>query len=295
MPAVAGRVSVVTVCFNAAALIASAFRSLQGQRHGDIEYIVVDGGSTDGTLDLIAGCERIDLAISMRDQGIADAFNRGAALATGEYIAFLNADDVWPADHLSIAVAALESDPSSGFVFGDLVRADETKGQYYIMRGDDDYGSKLHGWPPEFNHPTFLTRRAVFEKVGLFDLGYRICMDLEWLLRVDQAGLRGRKVPGLWVVMRCGGVSDQLDRMFGDVGRVLLAAGVAPSRVRFLLASAKLKTVIKSVLNHVGATALADVIRHRLNRNFAASDPRLIELAKQILGSRDALLDRARP
>lgn len=285
LPTVRGRVSVVTVCFNAAAVIVGSFRSVEAQTYKDLEYIVIDGKSNDGTLEQIANCTRIDLATSMPDKGIADAFNRGVSLATGEYIAFLNADDVWPADHITNAVAALEQDPSSAFVFGDLVRAEESLGKYYIMRGDEHYHAKLLGWPPEFNHPSFLTRHTVFEKVGLFDLSYRVCMDLEWLLRVDRARLQGRKVPGLWVVMRCGGVSDQLDRMFSDVRRVLLAAGVSRRRIDLLLARAWTKTFVRQGLNLIGAGKLADRIRQRLNRHFVASDPQLIELACQALRS----------
>jgi hypothetical protein len=285
MTGVAGRVSVVTVCFNAADTIASALRSVEAQYYGDIEYIVVDGGSTDGTLETVKACGRVDLAISLRDKGIADAFNRGAALASGEFIAFLNADDVWPANHLAKAITALSKNADAAFVFGDLVRADEAAGHYYVMRGDTDYRAKLRAWPPEFNHPSFVTRRSAFEMVGLFDLDYRICMDLEWLIRLDIAGLYGRKVDDLWVVMRCGGVSDQFDRMFGDVKRILLSAGVSRGRVNLLLLKARMKTATKRLLVVIGAAGLADAIRQRLNDNFVASNPGLVELARDILRS----------
>lgn len=283
MTSVSGRVSVITVCFNAASTIASALRSIEAQHYGDFEYIVVDGGSTDGTLEVVKACDCVDLSISLPDKGIADAFNRGAALAAGEFIVFLNADDVWPAYHLAAAVDAMRRNLQVAFVFGDLVRVDEAANRYYILRGDADYRAKLRAWPPEFNHPSFVTRRSAFEIVGLFDLDYRICMDLEWLIRLEDAGLYGKKVDDLWVVMRCGGVSDQFSEMFGDVQRILLSAGVPRSRVNLLLSKARIKTVIKNFLYLVGATSFANAVRQRLNDKFIASEPRLIELARDVL------------
>lgn len=289
MASVTARVSVVTVCFNAVGTIASALRSVEAQSYGEVEYIVVDGGSTDGTLETVKSCRRVDLAISLQDKGISDAFNRGAALASGEFIAFLNADDVWPANHLAIAVEALSNDAQAAFAFGDIVRADEAAGQYYVMRGDANYRAKLRAWPPEFNHPSFVTRRSAFEKIGLFDLDYRICMDLEWLVRLDLAGLYGRKVDDLWVVMRCGGVSDQLGQMFGDVKRILISAGVPQSRVNLLILCARVKSATKWLLVATGASDIVDAIRQWLNANFVASDPRLVKFAREVLHSTNSV------
>jgi glycosyltransferase involved in cell wall biosynthesis len=202
-------VSVVTVVLNGAATLERTIRSVLDQTYRPIEYIVVDGGSSDGTLALIqAYAPHLACWISEPDGGISEAFNRGIRLATGDYVALLNADDWMDPSHIAKGVHALARSPA-GFVFGDLRCASEQGGPSHRVPGDAHYRRWLRHHMPDVNHPSMLVRRSAYEVVGLFDARYRVAMDYDWVLRADQAGVAGEYVPGLRVHMSLGGVSDR--------------------------------------------------------------------------------------
>lgn len=267
---VPGLVSVITVCLNGAALLAGAMRSVQGQDYPSVEYIVVDGGSTDASLAMLAAADGVDCAISLPDSGIAEAFNRGVALATGEFVAFHNVDDLWPSDHLSICVAALRAHADCDFVYGDLIRVDTDNDEMYTVRGEQDLVRKLHGWPPEFNHPSFLTRYSTFARHGVFDQAYRVCMDLEWLMRITGRGARGVYAEQNWVLMRCGGISDNPDRMFKDVFAILLASGGGKMKARALYGRARIKLWLKRAIHRLFGQRMIARIRRMINPQIDA-------------------------
>ncbi|HET7766016.1 MAG TPA: glycosyltransferase family 2 protein [Burkholderiales bacterium] len=207
MPGTSPRVSIVTVALNSREHIEDTIRSVLSQHYPSIEHVIVDGGSTDGTLDVIRAYEK-SLAswTSGPDRGIADAFNKGLEATSGDYIQFLNSDD-WLADPEAVS-RAMQAATRSGFpeiVFGDCDVVDRDTGG--LLRRLD------HGWSPVafrfgrmINHPALFTHRSYFRKYGEFDLSYRISMDFELMLR---GALRSRvvHVPSVITCMRAGGVS----------------------------------------------------------------------------------------
>jgi len=201
-------VSVITVCLNAKHTIRQTLESVLGQSYRNIEYIIIDGESTDGTIDIIDEYrDRISLCISEKDCGISDAFNKGIRLAHGEYIQLLNADDWLPPDKIEKSVQNLVKTPETGFVFGNLELIGESGESDILILGDPDYGRKIRYMMPRINHPTVLARRSVYDQCGLFDTCWKIAMDYEWFLRISNYGVIGSYDPEIFAYMREGGIS----------------------------------------------------------------------------------------
>lgn len=205
------KISVITAVFNSRDTIAEALDSVLAQSHTDVELIVIDGGSTDGTLEILHGYgDRIDRLVSESDKGIYDALNKGIGLATGEVVGFLNSDDVF-ADTNSLACVA------SGFlgedvdaVYGDLVyvnQDDIQKVVRYWKAGMFTLGLLRNGWMPP--HPSLYVRKSVYDRLGCFDTSYRIASDYECMLRFLKGGIRVVYVPRVLVRMRMGGTSNR--------------------------------------------------------------------------------------
>jgi glycosyltransferase involved in cell wall biosynthesis len=201
-------VSVITIAYKSCQTLARTIDSIAAQTHPAIEYIVIDGGSDDGTVQLLGQRDKdINQWISEPDAGISDAFNKGIALSHGEYIALVNSDDWLEPQHLKVAIEALTRQ-SGGFVFGDLVLHGPDDRPSHIIRGDPHYERSIRHAMPALNHPTVVCRRSVYESCGVFDVKLRVAMDYEWLLRGYRRGVVGRYTPGLVTHMSLRGVSN---------------------------------------------------------------------------------------
>jgi glycosyltransferase involved in cell wall biosynthesis len=206
------KVSIITVVLNNADTIAAAIDSVLAQDHPDIEYVVVDGESTDGTLDIIKSYgSKISKVVSGKDGGIYFAMNKGIGLATGEIVGILNADDLYENTQvISKAVAAMQSN-NADTCYGNLqyVKRDNVKA---IVRhwnsGGFSRNSFLYGWMPP--HPTFFVKKSVYDKVGLFNTQFRSAADYEFMLRVlFKNKISTCYVPEVFVLMRVGGKSNK--------------------------------------------------------------------------------------
>jgi glycosyltransferase involved in cell wall biosynthesis len=210
------RISVVTVCYNAAHTLGDAVDSVLGQTSDpsapfELEYIVVDGGSTDGTLDLLARHrKRIATLISEPDNGLYDAMNKGIKAATGDVVAILNADDVYASTDVLARVAATFRDSGVEAVYGDLhyVTADDlSKVTRSWNAGPYTPGAFRRGWMPP--HPALFIHRACYDRWGLFTLALRSAADYELMLRfIHRHGMTLAYLPETLVLMRAGGVSN---------------------------------------------------------------------------------------
>lgn len=206
------KISVITVCYNSAATIADTLSSVANQTWNDIEHIVIDGASTDGTQALIGRKgARVALVVSEPDAGIYDAMNKGLSLASGEVIAFLNADDIYADTNVLARVAkAFEDDSHVEACFGDLVYVsqDNRKVVRYWKSRPYEKGNFARGWCPA--HPTFYIRRSALERLGQFDLTYRLAADTEFMMRyLERGGVHSTYIPHVQVRMRVGGATNQ--------------------------------------------------------------------------------------
>jgi len=205
------KVSIITAAFNNKSHIRDCITSIFAQSYPDVEHIIVDGGSTDGTLDVIkAHDKKIAKWISEPDQGIYDAMNKGISLASGEVIGILNADDFYANSHVVSNVASVFHDDCICSCYGDLEYIDPentSRVVRYWHSGHFQVKSFYWGWMPP--HPTFFVRRDVYEKYGLYNLTLGSAADYELMLRfLLKYRITTAYIPEVLVKMRQGGTSN---------------------------------------------------------------------------------------
>jgi glycosyltransferase involved in cell wall biosynthesis len=205
------KISIITVCYNAAATLGETLDSVAAQGYEDIEHIVVDGGSIDGTLQVLqAHGRRVSKWVSEPDRGIYDAMNKGISMATGDVVGILNADDVYADATVIEQVAKVFSDVEIDACYADLVYVDQNDPSRIIRYWKSCIfkdGLFRKGWMPA--HPTFFVRRSIYEKFGGFDLEFPRQADFELTMRfMAVRKIATVYVPKVWVRMRMGGVSN---------------------------------------------------------------------------------------
>jgi glycosyltransferase involved in cell wall biosynthesis len=181
------KISLITVAYNAQNTIARCLESVRRQKFNNIQYIIIDGGSTDNTIQIISKySDKIDCFISEPDFGIYDAMNKGIAQATGDVIGTLNADDYFTDDNVLNDVAIAFATQKTNILYGDLDYID-LSGKIIRKWRSGKYKSGMlnRGWMPP--HPTFYCRRKLFEELGLYSLDYGSAADYELMLRFINA------------------------------------------------------------------------------------------------------------
>lgn len=210
------KISIITTCFNRESTIRDCIESVLSQDYADIEYIVVDGASTDGSLSVINEYkDRISTIISEPDKGMYEAINKGIRVATGDVIGLLHSDDfLYATDTVSHIAAALERSRAD-FVYGDGLFVDSVDTDKVVrnwISGRYTKGKVRRGWLPL--HPTCYIRREVMDQCGLYDESYRIAADSELLVRyLYGADLQVCYLPEYIVRMRMGGLSTDPQKM----------------------------------------------------------------------------------
>ena len=212
------KISVVTAVFRAAETVGQALTSVTDQTHRDIEHIVIEGASGDGTLAAIhrVAHDRMTI-ISEPDTGIYDALNKGIARATGAVVGLVHADDYLAHPEVLSAVAAAFDDPAVEAVYGDLdyvAQAGTARVIRHWSSGAFDRANLARGWMPP--HPTLFLRRSVLDRIGLYDTRYRIAADYDLVLRYfSTTSAMPVYLPQVLVKMRVGGESNRsLNRLF---------------------------------------------------------------------------------
>ena len=206
------KLSIITIAFNAADTIKDTVESVLSQQLDgfDLEYIVIDGASSDATLAILTPFQDRITLISEPDQGIYDAMNKGISNASGDYIGILNADDMYASEDVLQRVTDLFKSSRAESVYGDLVyvdRDDPTKVTRTWNSGPFKRSAFLQGWMPP--HPTFFVRKSVYDAHGLFSLQLRSAADYELMLRfLFKTGITTAYLPSTLVRMRLGGLSN---------------------------------------------------------------------------------------
>ncbi|WP_101758415.1 glycosyltransferase family 2 protein [Oceanicoccus sp. KOV_DT_Chl] len=197
--------SIITPCLNAEKTIKQTIDSVFQQEHHGIEYIIIDGGSTDGTLDIVKEyAQKLEIIVSEPDQGISDAFNKGIALAKGDYIAIINADDYYePGAFNTIVATALEHNQPD-VIHGGL-RYIPISGDSYLEQPNIE---RIWRYMSVF-HPTMFIHRRAYESIGLYRLDFRFAMDSEWVHRAIANRLRFVQSNNVISNMRLGGASHK--------------------------------------------------------------------------------------
>jgi glycosyltransferase involved in cell wall biosynthesis len=234
------KISVVTVCYNSAAHIADALKSVEMQTWQNREHVIVDGASRDDTMRIVASHTQVwRRAVSEPDQGIYDAMNKGIGLTTGEVVGFINSDDFYASPDVLAKVAAVFEDPGVQGCWGDLcyVRKDQPAQVVRYWRSSEFRpGLFACGWCPP--HPTLFLRRSVLEQFGRFDLAYRIAADMELMARlIEVHRIRTKYIPDVLVHMRMGGTSNRslgnVWQQNREIWRALQVHRLSPSLLSF--------------------------------------------------------------
>lgn len=196
-----GKVSIITVCKNSEATIRQTIESVLHQTYRKIEYILVDGQSTDRTLEIIRECQDISEGriqyISEKDDGIYEAMNKGISRASGDIIGIINSDDWYEPDAVERVVNCFEETDAEA-VYGEIWLLDK--------RGERDYHTWKSLFPP---HPSTFIRREIYQKYGMFDLQYQIASDRDLLLRFMAAGIHFEHIDAILANFRRTGISNQ--------------------------------------------------------------------------------------
>lgn len=218
------KISVITISYNSEKTIEKTIQSVIQQDYENLEYIIIDGKSKDGTVDVIKKYEdKIAYWVSEKDNGISDAFNKGIAAATGEIIGIVNSDD----QYLPGALKAIADcyDPKVDVYRGAILIHDDIKNIEYTYQPSMKFGML----PIKVNvcHlPTFITKKA-YEKYGNYSTDFKLAMDLDLLRRFYRTGAKFKKVDKVLGRFNVGGVSTQagIDRAFDERRKVILANG----------------------------------------------------------------------
>lgn len=207
------KISIITVTFNSVSVINDCLTSVRSQKYEDIEHIIIDGSSTDGTLSLLESKrDQFATLISEDDTGIYDAMNKGIQKSTGDIIGFLNADDFYTNNEvISKVVSTFKKDKLLEACYGDLIYVDQldtSKVIRYWKSSKFESGYFSKGWCPP--HPTFFVKSSVYKKLGNFNLKYSIASDVELMMRfLEIKKINFRYIPETWVKMRMGGISNK--------------------------------------------------------------------------------------
>lgn len=206
------KVSIITSVWNNEKTIEDAIKSVLSQNYPNIEYIVVDGASKDGTINIIKKYEdKISKFVSEKDKGIYDGLNKGLSLATGDIIGFLHSDDIYANENIITEVVEAFKQNKTDSIYGDLVyvdKEDTSKIFRYWKSGEYTFKKLLNGWMPP--HPTFFVKREFYEKHGNFDLSFGIAADYDFMLRMlGKYKITTSYLPKVLYKMRVGGASNR--------------------------------------------------------------------------------------
>jgi glycosyltransferase involved in cell wall biosynthesis len=198
-------VSVITVVLNGAKTLEHCVESVVEQDYPNIEHLVVDGGSSDNTVDILKRIDtHVDRWISEPDRGISDAYNKGIALSHGEIIGLLNCDD-WYSPNAIWKVVQAFADGHTDVAYGFMQYWKDSQTPSFLV--ECDHRKLISGMT--IGHPTVFASRSLYERVGLFRLDFRLAMDYEWLLRSVSAGATFTRIPEVIANMTEGGVGDR--------------------------------------------------------------------------------------
>ncbi len=205
------KISVITVSYNSSATIADTVRSVARQTYRDIEHLVIDGYSTDGTVQVIEASRHSNLILSSEpDHGIYDAMNKGLSWAKGEVIGFLNSDDFYADSLVLEKIAKVFEDTSVEACYADLVyiTQDTHRVARYWKSKSFVRGDFAKGWCPA--HPTFYVRKSTIERLGFFDRTFKLAADVEFMMRyLELGGIKSVYIPHVLVSMRLGGATNK--------------------------------------------------------------------------------------
>ncbi len=251
-------ISIITVVYNGEKHIEQTIQSVLNQTYNNIEYIIVDGGSTDGTLEIIKQYEnQIDYWVSEKDDGIADAFNKGILQAQGEWIGIINADDWYELECCEVISQIKEAD----FVFGTIRYWDKERSFIDRAKPEIIYEDM------RINHPTVFVRKELYDRVGLYDSTYKIAMDYDLILRLFETGKNYKNIEKVLANMRIEGVSQRFwVKSKKEAKSIKIKHGVPRYRAESYLMTIRFKRYLLQLLERYNLQIIHRAYRVILNK-----------------------------
>lgn len=205
-------ISIITVCFNSQNYIRDSIESVLNQTYSHIEYIIIDGGSTDKTLDIIKSYDRrITKCISEKDNGIYHAMNKGLQMASGDYVGILNSDDFYINNNVIEKVVDELKKKKTDCLFADLIYVEGSNPKKQVRYWESKPFIKKSfrkGWHPP--HPTFFVKNDIYKKLGYFNLQFKLSADFELMLRfLEKHEISSTYLPEPLIKMRLGGATNK--------------------------------------------------------------------------------------
>lgn len=243
------KISIVTIAYNCEKEIEATILSVINQKYDNKEYLIIDGASTDGTMNVVNKYhDKIDVIISELDKGRSDAFNKGAAHATGDYVVMMNAGDLLADDALNKFAGNYV--PGYDVIKGNTIRWNEKTGFQSVEYPVIHYPAI----PFKFSvcHQSTYISKAAYEKWGSYGIDYRVAMDFELMLRFTEKGAKFLKINEDLAIFRMGGISQTSGkRRYGEMKRAMLENGHSKFQTSIFMFYLHVRTFLRNMLDLV--------------------------------------------
>lgn len=254
------KISIVTISYNSGAEIEDTIKSVISQSYPNKEYLIIDGGSKDNTMDIVNRYrDKIDYIVSERDNGRSDAFNKGIKAATGDYIVMMNAGDMLTPNALNDFEKYYE--PGYDVIKGNTIRWNEETGYKSV----EIPVIKYPAIPFNFYvcHQSSYISKATYEKVGGYLVDFKVAMDFELMLRMTKDGCKFKRIPADLAIFRMGGISQMSkQRRYDEMKKAMQLNGRNRIETGIFMTYVHLRTFLRNILNKIDPDLKSRIVTH---------------------------------
>jgi glycosyltransferase involved in cell wall biosynthesis len=255
------RISIITVCLNSASTIEATILSVISQNYTDFEYIIVDGGSNDGTIEILGKYKvHISTLISEPDGGISDAFNKGIRLATGELIGIVSSDDYLPENVLNQVAELWNDNPGADVIYGNAIVFEDGNSERFVVKPDLKFNAIWRRTPVK-HAATFISRKA-YETYGAYSVKYKFAMDYELILRFYIGGAKFIYFDKILGAFKIGGINTRhFVKARKEVREAAIEYGLVCYKANFWFWFSVFELMLKRIIQKGGFYFLVNIYR----------------------------------